>query len=128
MTLCFNYFFIMTFTRNIKYFLLILFLGSAVNLYSQVGVYCITEKMGNVQFSQPFDSLFVTDSQGNVSKYSIPHFTQDIAAHDIALMKIINSVVNLGFSKVLCEGWNYPTLAANSKTTSHYIRSMFLSK
>jgi hypothetical protein len=107
----------------ISFFLLI-----NTSLFGQNGVYSITEKMSNFQIGggTVFDTVFVTNPNGTVTTYDIPHFTQDVSGHNSQLMTIINSITNLGYKIIESEGWNYPFYVYDTPTSAHYLRTMFL--
>ena len=107
----------------ISFFLLI-----NTSLFGQSGVYSITEKMSNFQTggATVFDKVFVTNPNGTVTTYDIPHFTQDVPGHNSQLMTIINNITNLGYKIIESEGWNYPFYVYDTPTSAHYLRTMFL--
>lgn len=105
----------------------ILFMMIGYCSFGQSGIYSITEKMATVVSPTIFDTVFVTDPNGVVTTYNIPHFVQDVAGHDSELMIIINNIIALGYEIKEAEGWNYcQTVQIPGGSDLEYIRTMFL--
>ena len=96
--------------------------------FGQSGIYTITEKMASVSSPSAFDKVYVTDPNGVVSTYDIPHFVQDVEGHDSELIVIINNIISLGYEIKEAGGWNYPMIGTQpgSNLENGYIRTMFL--
>lgn len=110
-------------------FLFCLFL-TTLECYGQTGMYIITEKYNGQILNNPsFDSLFVTNPQGTVTKYSLPHLFLNPGQHDSQLNIILNGIISQGYN-VLDGDWNYPQAVNNNIVpgSPYNIRSVFLLK
>ena len=70
----------------------------ALNSFSQNGIYIITEKYNGMVATVPsFDSLFVTNSSGVTTSYTLPHYIVNPAGHDSQLAVILNNISSQGY-------------------------------
>jgi hypothetical protein len=106
--------------------LLVLFLLLKVNAQNEI--YIITEKYDGIVSSIPtFDSVFVTNPLGIITKYSIPSYITNQAGHDSQFNIILNGITSLGYKfikPVEREG------ISNSSIANPYciIRTIYLAK
>ena len=77
---------------------LVLFLIVSCSSFSQNNVYTITEKFDGIAgFLPSYDSVFVTNPQGVTTKYNIPNYIANTAAHDSEFNQILNGILNQGY-------------------------------
>jgi hypothetical protein len=104
----------------------VLFLLLKVNAQNEI--YIITEKYDGIVSSPPtFDSVYVTNPLGITTKYSIPSYITNQAAHDSQFNIILNGITSLGYKfikPVEREGISNSTLA----NPYCIIRTIYLAK
>ena len=113
-----------------KNFLILCSLIISFNSFSQSGMYIVTEKYNGVILNSPsFDSLFVTNPQGIISNYTLPHLFLNPGQHDSQFNVILNGIISQGYN-VLDGDWNYPQAVNNNLIpgSPYNIRSIFLFK
>lgn len=68
-------------------------------IFSQSSVYIITEQYSGMNNTK-LDKVIVTSPDGETTNYDIPHFLEDVEAHDSEFAKIINSVTEKGYKPI----------------------------
>lgn len=99
---------------------LFLFLSLVHFSFAQNNVYTITEKFdGIIGFVPSYDSVFVTNPQGVTTKYNIPNYIGNTAAHDSQFNQILNGILSQGYK--IIETHSEGTAVNNQLLSGNYI-------
>ena len=93
-------------------------------VYSQTGMYIVTEKFDGMMSAPTYDSVFVTNPSGVTTTQTLPHINSNLKNHNSSLNLIFNSIANQGYKMVE----NGPMQLGFNNNPSYYTHTWYFYK